>query len=61
MRLIKDGDIEKVNPLIRFECVQCGCIFEEYKSRCSSSSNGSEYRATHSCPTCGNPVTIKLE
>lgn len=54
MKIIKEGDLERLKSARRFECEKCGCIWE---------ANGSEYltqtdfRNGHyyvmKCPTCG--------
>lgn len=32
MKIIKSGNLKKFNMTIRFECPQCGCLFEADKN-----------------------------
>lgn len=62
MRVIKQGDLARVESLRRFECERCGCVFE---------ASGTEYRTEHDyrngvyfvmeCPTCHKSVICHPE
>ena len=57
MKIIKEGDLSKLDTTRRFECTACGCIWE---------ANATEYRRTQGrynedlicceCPTCHKEV-----
>lgn len=54
MKIIKEGDLNRLKRIKRFECTRCGCVFEaagpEYD-------HGIEYGTVYyfcKCPTCGN-------
>ena len=53
MKIIKNGDMEKVNNPKIFECKKCGCVFEanygEYRY-----SFGTEPSVFARCPMCKN-------
>lgn len=55
MNIIVEGDCSRLKKTKRFECEECGCIFEadkdEYKY-CGSQREGDEWYCI--CPTCGN-------
>ena len=56
MKIIRDGNLDKLNKVVSFECNDCGCIFEanhnEYEIKSSFSI---EYYCCE-CPCCGNRV-----
>ena len=53
MKIIKEGDLERVKSAVRFECERCGAIWEatghEYRTE-TDFRNGHYY--VMSCPTC---------
>ena len=53
MKIIKEGDIKLLKRVKRFECPDCGCIFEADKGeyQCGSQYNQEYYSCK--CPTCG--------
>ena len=63
MRIIQQGDLNRLRKVKRFECGQCGCVFEanstEYKHEYSQRENCGWYE-TH-CPTCHKAVTLSDE
>lgn len=62
MRILKHGNKPEPKTL-RFECTQCGCVFEETDDQCRktfyTSFGGKTEIATWSveCPECENMVT----
>lgn len=60
MKIIQKGDLNRLKKIKRFECGQCGCIFEaentEYKYEFSQRDNYGWYEAH--CPTCHRTVTL---
>lgn len=56
MRIIKEGDINKLLKVKQFRCLKCGCIFEannkEYKWYDGGQCYDSGFECN--CPTCGN-------
>lgn len=49
MKVIKEGNLAKTDPLYMFECSKCGCVFQANKSECKCERDGYFY----ACPTCG--------
>lgn len=62
MKIIKAGDLGRLEKSRRFICGMCGCVFEagpgEYLVE-GDYRNG-EY-CVHKCPTCGQHVTTANE
>lgn len=56
MKIIKEGDINRLKKVKLFECMACGCVFEadrtEYVHQYSQRENCDWYEIK--CPTCGN-------
>lgn len=54
MKILKVGDLRRLDKPIRFECKACGCIFEadrsEYRHEFSQRENVGWYECE--CPTC---------
>lgn len=63
MKIIKQGDINRLKEIKRFECKSCGCIFEaenaEYKREYSQRDDCGWYAIK--CPTCQTWVTTDYE
>lgn len=58
MKIIKEGDLNKLKKIKRFECKECGCIFEAEKNEYK---HGSQYNDTYyycECPFCHQIVYI---
>ena len=36
MNIIRDGDKDRLDPIYRFVCYRCGCIWECHQSECLS-------------------------
>lgn len=57
MRIIKEGDLNRIKKYKKFECDKCGCEFvadhNEY-SDCSNQHDGPVFKYIGVCPTCGN-------
>lgn len=52
MKILKEGNIDVINKVKRFECTNCGCIFEATKDEYKI---GSQYNTTYytcECPFC---------
>ena len=56
MKIIKEGDLKKLKKIKRFECKECGCIFEAEKDeyKWDSQYNVTYYYCT--CPCCNQTV-----
>lgn len=60
MKIIKQGDLNKLKLTKRFECKKCGCVFEAEKAEYDIVNNddyiycSTLYRAE--CPCCKNYV-----
>lgn len=57
MRIIKEGNLDKLKNPVEFECSRCGCVFE---------ATDDEYTidgryATYKCPCCEHWVTKRLD
>lgn len=56
VRIIRNGDLNKVKQTLKFECKACGCVFEadreDYKFEFSQRENTSWYEIK--CPYCDN-------
>lgn len=59
MKIIKEGDLGRLDRWRRFACKMCGCVFDagpgEY--RLEFDNRGS--CCVHKCPTCGARVTTE--
>ena len=56
MKIIKEGDLKKLKKIKRFECKECGCIFEAEKDEYKW---GNQYNETYyycACPCCNQTV-----
>ena len=62
MKIIKAGDVTRMQAIRRFSCEHCGCIFEadrtEYRTE-HDFRNDALY--VHPCPTCGRDVMAHRE
>ena len=60
MKLIKQGDPNKANGGVEFECDQCGCIFvadrTEWKYAPQMAQQRGEGTYICKCPCCGKEV-----
>lgn len=60
MKIIKQGDLNKLKRIKRFKCEHCGCVFEadntEYVHKFSQRENCDWYEIK--CPTCGNFASL---
>ena len=57
MKIIKAGDIRRIDNTRKFTCKRCGCVFEADRSEYHTQSdfrNGHFYVCM--CPTCGRDV-----
>lgn len=60
MKIIKQGDLEKANKIIRltrrFECTTCGCVFEGDQEDWHYEEGQLGAKETTICPTCNRKV-----
>lgn len=60
MKIIKPGDLERLKIIKRFECKDCGCIFEadqhEFRSADAMEALHDAIDASCECPCCHNMV-----
>lgn len=65
MEIIREGDISRLEPVYRFECPICGCIYEAVKSECRPVIVGYNYNEDeeyyYKCPTCEYEVAGKTK
>jgi len=59
MKIIREGDLSRITTVRRFECPDCGCVWEvgacEYRREVISGRRLCEC----CCPTCWRPVRIE--
>jgi len=58
MKIIKNGDMQKLKMTKHFSCKKCGCVFEADKDEYKS---GSQYNETYyfcKCPFCSETVYV---
>lgn len=62
MKIIKAGDLKRINGIKRFTCRACGCIWEadnsEYRTE-TDFRNGRYF--TMRCPTCARETIVHPE
>lgn len=56
MKIIKEGDLKKLKKIKRFECKECGCIFEAEKDEYKWGSQYNEAYYYCACPYCNQTV-----
>lgn len=56
MKIIKEGDLKKLKKIKRFECKECGCIFEAEKDEYKRGSQYNEEYYYCACPYCNQRV-----
>lgn len=52
MKIIKEGNLNKLKKIKRFECEECGCIFEAEKDEYKWGSQYNEEYYYCACPCC---------
>ena len=53
MRIIKEGNKAKLDPMFYFHCIRCDCEFEALESECKYVDFDYDGGYTYKCPTCG--------
>jgi len=61
MRIIKEGDLSRLSTVKRFECPDCGCVFEASGCEYLRSMLGGKTVCECNCPTCRRMVRIDDE
>ena len=56
MTIIKEGDLQKPKKIKRFECHECGCVWEAERKEYKEESARNESYYSMPCPTCGKTV-----
>ena len=62
MKILVMGDLNRMNPFIRFHCLRCGCVFIENANECEKRQG--QYNETayvYDCPCCKYPVYSSIE
>ena len=57
VEILREGSEYTYNKMIRFECEQCGCLFDANKNEykyCGNQIEGDDWKMT--CPYCKNTV-----
>ena len=57
MKIIKQGDLKRLDKTKRFNCDACGCIWEANQTEYRHDFFMNEPRITCNCPTCGRPTS----
>ena len=55
MKILEHGDPRKINPVIRFKCNNCGCMFEANREEYSKKVLLGVNLYFCDCPECGEP------
>lgn len=56
MKIIKSGNIKKLNKIKTFDCNFCGCLFEADNTEYQTGSQYNEIYYYVDCPFCGRKV-----
>ena len=56
MKIIREGNITKLNKVKQFLCSNCGCLFEATKDEYKRESQYNEEYIYCKCPFCNNTV-----
>lgn len=56
MKIIKNGDLERLKETKTFECKRCGCVFKAEKGEYTTRSQYNEIYYLCKCPTCATTV-----
>lgn len=54
MKIIKDGDLNRLKRIRRFSCDTCGCLFEADKDEYEADTQYNETFYLCNCPCCGS-------
>lgn len=54
MKIIQDGNPDKLKEIVRFTCKKCDCIFEAEKGEYKTDSQYNETYYICECPFCHN-------
>lgn len=69
MNIIREGDKNRLDPIYRFSCYQCGCIWECHQSECKKKTKVTktdyllyggafvDKLCQYECPCCGHLTT----
>lgn len=58
MKILKPGTFKQINKVKRFDCHNCGCIFEADYTEYQPDSCGDTAFYWCKCPFCGSPTTV---
>lgn len=53
MKIIKEGNVERLKETKMFECKRCGCVFKADRNEYQIGHHYNDYYYTCVCPTCG--------
>lgn len=59
MKIIKKGDPGRLKAAKRFQCDECGCVFEADKGEYKCNMRYNEEYFYCKCPCCGNVTYFK--
>lgn len=59
MRILKEGDRKKLDPLYIFRCYACGCEWEANRSECVVEDCYMYDEIVCECPTCNTKIAGK--
>lgn len=62
MKILKNGNPDKILRILKFDCKNCGCIFEasnkEYQEPSQLDAVGNGIIAICKCPCCGKSIDL---
>jgi len=61
VKIIKEGNLDLLRKIVRFECDECGCVFEADKDSYEIASQYNEQYYKVKCPYCTNLVVKGYE
>lgn len=58
MKIIKDGDLNRLKETKQFNCGACGCVFEADKGEYTAEEQYNAVDYLCECPCCGKQATV---
>ena len=58
VKIIKEGNLEKINKYIDFVCYVCDCEFQVKQDKCIKAEQYNEAIYQFTCPTCTNLCSV---
>lgn len=58
MKVIRHGDLSKINKTMQFTCKRCGCVFNADENECNITFFMNDLAYICDCPDCGHGTYI---